>query len=71
MKTFATPGERTRMREFLKTLPAHRVDPVLSMIFEVVNSCPVCGEPVRRCDARYATRSRGTAHLGCPEPGQA
>ena len=64
----ATPGEMSSWRAELKPLAADRADAVMRMLSEVVNDCPACDEPVRRCDPRRLVDER-LLHLRCaPAP---
>ena len=61
----ATPGELRQWREKLAPLRPERIDGILRLLSEVVDECPSCGDPVRRCDCRRLVRGR-LFHLSCP-----
>ncbi len=61
----ATPREVADLLAFLEPLLPERRAPVARMCFEQVGEC-VCGEPVRRCDARRLVGDR-LCHLCCVE----
>lgn len=64
MRRVATPGEIVRWEDELAALPEDRRRGVIGMLAEVVADCPVCDEPVRRCDRRILVGEH-IAHLGC------
>lgn len=65
MRHVATPGEVAGWLRFLDPLPEHRRAPVIRMLSEVVSDCPVCEEPVRRCDRRALDIDEQLGHLQC------
>lgn len=61
---FALPGEVAALRRYLAPLPAHRVEPVLRFLIEVVGECPMCDSPITRTDPRRLVDGR-LLHLAC------
>ena len=49
MRTAASRAEFDRLLEQLEPGPASR-RPAIAQMVEIVGLCPVCDEPVRRCD---------------------
>jgi hypothetical protein len=60
----ATPAEFQALMAWLEPVDPDRRGPIAQMMFEVVGDCPICEEPVRRCDARDLTDA-GMAHPAC------
>jgi len=66
MRRVTTPGEVARWQADLAPLEADRRDAVVQMLCEVVADCPICDEPVRRCDPRRLVGDEERlAHLRC------
>lgn len=66
----ATPEEFEELMAQLDSLPPERRAPIARMVFEAVGVCPVCAEPVRRCDSRRLIDLDGEqrlAHIPCLE----
>jgi hypothetical protein len=67
MRAAATPREAEELREQLDLLDYiddERKTAITRMVFEVVVECPICEEPVRRCDSRRLVDER-LMHLSC------
>ncbi len=68
MRRAATPGELRSWGELLAPCPLNRIGPIKRLLSEVVADCPVCEEPIRRCDARRIVEGQ-LQHLPCaPTP---
>ncbi len=66
MRTAATPREVQDLLDQLASVPPDRRAPIIRMNFEIVGLCPVCDEPVRRCDCRRLVDGH-LAHVRCLE----
>jgi hypothetical protein len=67
----ATQREFEELLAQLDSLPPDRQAAIARMVFELVGICPVCDEPVRRCDSRRAVEvddEHWQAHIPCLEP---
>ena len=60
----ATPAELERLMAYLAPVATERRPAIARMVFEEADTCPACGEAVRRCDAR-ALRDGHLYHVGC------
>lgn len=71
MRTAATPAEFERLVGRLDRIDVERQAAIARLVFEVVANCPLCDEPIRRCDSRrlvYVRRDLGRlTHLRCLE----
>jgi hypothetical protein len=65
MRWSCTPGEWKVALAQLELLPAERREAIASMLFEAASEC-LCGESVRRVDARRFV-ARRLSHLRCVE----
>ena len=71
MTSSAIPREFEELLAQLDSLPPDRQAAIARMVFEVVGICPVCDEPVRRCDSRRVVNVEDEdwlAHIPCLEP---
>ena len=65
MRRTATPAEVAGWHEQLEPhMPEERAVAAVGLLSEVVADCPVCEEPVRRCDPRRRVGEH-LRHLRC------
>jgi hypothetical protein len=64
MTHVATPGELRAWDGLLAPCPPDRIGGIKRLLSEVVDECPRCDEPVRRCDPRRLLDGR-IVHLAC------